>query len=188
LDGLDSEYPVNWIELHALPSIVLRCTSGDWNFLQLRRRVQLCVESRVDQQVLWELLCAETSGCYPGMKMRLSNSISLPAEKRILDPLKTTFICERRRHEASALAFSLASSIERRSGQWTTQFHCLLEDLQQEEVLMLEELSCTENDLLIYYSSEPVQHRQLRRLRRLCSRQVLIVAEKRNMRQLHSGF
>lgn len=198
LDELEAGHAVNWIGVSALPAI-LRCyIIGEWNALrQPRRRIQLCTESSLDQRAILRLIEEdEMLGClcYPGMKMRQSNSFARPPEQRTLDPLKALFICERVSagghgdgDDSVTLGFSTPASLLRPDHS-QPDFYCTLADACQEEVLPLEELSRTDNDLLIYFSSEPVTHRQLRRLVRLTRRQVLIVAEPRNMRQLHSGL
>lgn len=195
LDELEAGHAVNWIGVSALPAVLRTYTVGEWNFLQpAHRRVQLCTESSLDQRAILRLIEEDelVGGlCYPGMKLRQSNSFDRPPEQRTLDPLKALFICERLSTADSdsgvTLGFSTPAALLQ-PGHSQPDFYCTLADACQEEVLPLEELSRTDNDLVIYYSSEPVTHRQLRRLVRLTRRQVLIVAEPRNMRQLHSGL
>lgn len=188
LGELDAGFPFNWISLAGLIP-ALEAYTCRWNYWHCAERNQFCVDSSLDQKTVLKAMEAIVGGTfYQGMKIRPSNSPLLPKEQRHPDPLKRLYVCSTilDRQGRTVLGFSEAHNWERPDGQ-QYKYCTVKENVSQQEILTLEELNSTDIELLIFFSSTPVTHRHLRRLRRHCNRQVLIIAEEQNMRELSSS-
>jgi hypothetical protein len=185
LDELDSGFPFNWISLAGLIP-VLTAYSSRLSYWACTERNQLCVDSSRDQRTILKAMEEVLGGTfYNGMKLRLSDSSTLPKDQRRPDPLKRLYVCDaiQELQGDTVIQFSESRDWTQPVGQYA-KYAAPASNVLQQEVLTLEELNSKDIELLIFFSSSPVTHRHLRRLRRHCNRQVLIIADERNMHAL----
>lgn len=185
LKELNRGHPVCWIETSALREVV-RLYLGSMSPRSSRVSCQFVANNLADLELVTEKLQEVSEAMlYPGIRIKLSNSHSLPEDQRFEDPFQTQLVCHKLYASPDYSDVVVGFSTMDRRLEDEPELDSLAScQIIPQDCMLLEQLCRTNNYLLIYYSSDPVQFRHLRRLCDQAVAQVLIVADAKNMRAL----